>query len=66
MLDPWRHLDNWNKPANKNNDMFEKFLSETKEKTDFAARKRIILRGKTTKVMAMSPLSVDFFNYICS
>jgi hypothetical protein len=37
MLDPWRHLDNWNKPANQANDMFENFLSETKAKTEFAA-----------------------------
>jgi hypothetical protein len=34
MLDPWRHLDNWNKPANKDNDIFEQFLSETKAKTE--------------------------------
>lgn len=51
MLDPWRHLDNWNKPANENNDTFEKFLSETKLKTDFAAEKRIILQGTTTEVV---------------
>jgi hypothetical protein len=51
MIDPWRHLDNWNKPANKSDDIFEQFLSETKSKTDFAAEKRIILRGKTTEVI---------------
>jgi predicted O-methyltransferase YrrM len=51
MIDPWRHLDKWNKPENNDDDMFEKFLSETKSKTDFAAEKRIILRGKTTEVI---------------
>ena len=51
MIDPWRHLDDWNKPANKENSIFEQFLLTTKEKTDFAADKRIILRGKTTEVV---------------
>lgn len=51
MLDPWRHLDNWNKPANTNDHTFEQFLLETQSKTDFAAEKRIILRGKTTEVV---------------
>ena len=64
MLDPWRHLDNWNKPANKNNDRFEQFLSETKAKTDFAAKKRIILRGKTTEVVDKIPDAELDFAYI--
>jgi len=51
MIDPWRHLDNFNKPENMSDDIFEDFLSETKLKTDFAAEKRIILRGKTTEVI---------------
>ena len=51
MIDPWRHLDNWNKPANLTDNIFEQFLSETKSKTDFAEDKRIILRGKTTEVI---------------
>jgi len=51
MIDPWRHLTHWNKPANKEDRFFEQFLSETKAKTDFAAEKRVILRGKTTEVV---------------
>ena len=51
MLDPWRHLEGWEKPANKSDDVFEQFLSETRSKTDFAASKRVILRGKTTEVI---------------
>jgi Methyltransferase domain len=51
LLDPWRHLDGWNKPANQSNDIFEQFLAETKSKTDFAGAKRIFLRGKTTEVI---------------
>lgn len=64
MIDPWRHLDNWNKPANKNDEAFEQFFSETKSKTDFAAAKRIILRGKTTEVIDQIPDSELDFAYI--
>ena len=51
MIDPWRHLDDWNKPANRDDNDFERFFAETKSKTEFAAEKRIILRGKTTEVV---------------
>lgn len=64
MIDPWRHLDHWNKPANESNDVFERFLSETKTKTDFAAEKRIILRGKTTEVIEEIPDGELDFAYI--
>jgi len=64
MVDPWRHLDDWNKPANKEDNKFEKFLSETKSKTDFASSKRIILRGKTTEVIDKIPDEELDFAYI--
>ena len=51
MIDPWRHLNDWNKPANHENDVLEELFQETKAKTDFAAAKRVILRGKTTEVI---------------
>ncbi|HSS95608.1 MAG TPA: class I SAM-dependent methyltransferase [Terriglobales bacterium] len=51
MLDPWRHLDDWNKPANETNAVFENFYQIAKSKTDFAKDKRVILRGKTTEVI---------------
>jgi len=51
MVDPWRNLDNWNKPANTDNLEFEKFYQETIQKTNFASEKRIVLRGKTTEVI---------------
>ena len=50
MIDPWRHLDDWNKPANTTNSIFEGFLIETKQRTEFAVNKRIVPRGKTTEV----------------
>jgi len=55
MLDSWRHLNNWNKPANKMDDVFEDYFRDTLSKTDFATEKRIILRGKTTEVVDQIP-----------
>jgi hypothetical protein len=51
MIDPWRHLDDWNKPANKADDVFERFYAETLEKTAAHADKRVVLRGRTTEVV---------------
>ncbi|MFD0762109.1 class I SAM-dependent methyltransferase [Lutibacter aestuarii] len=61
MLDPWRNLEDWNKPANTNNLEFEKFYQETMQKTNFASEKRIVLRGKTTEVIdKIEDKSLDF------
>jgi Methyltransferase domain len=51
MIDPWRHLSNWNKPANHDDAVLGEFFRETKAKTDFADAKRVILRGTTTEVI---------------
>ena len=51
MVDPWRHLDDWNKPANTDDARFATHLAETKANTEFAGDKRIILRGTTTEVL---------------
>lgn len=51
MVDPWRHLDDWNKPANHEDSVLSAFMEEAKARTDFAAGKRVILRGKTTEVI---------------
>jgi hypothetical protein len=51
MIDPWRHLDDWNKPANEDDNVFENIFRMAKQKTDFASDRRIILRGKTTEVI---------------
>lgn len=61
MIDPWAHLDNWNKPANKDNEVFDQFYQETLKRTDFAKSKRVVLRGKTTEVIDKIPdNSLDF------
>jgi hypothetical protein len=64
MIDPWRHLDNWNKPANQSDTLFEEFLQEVKIKTEFAAGKRHILRGKTAEVINQIPDGELDFAYI--
>ena len=61
MIDPWRNLSKWNKPANKDNNTFEEFYQETMRKTDFAKEKRKVLRGKTTEVINdIKDNSLDF------
>ncbi len=55
MIDPWRHLPDWNKPANHDDEVLGEFFLEAKAKTDFAAAKRVILRGKTTEVIDQIP-----------
>jgi len=64
MVDPWKHLDGWNKPANQNDDTFCKFYQETIDKTEFAKEKREILRGKTTEVIDRIPDNSLDFAYI--
>jgi len=61
MIDPWRNLSQWNKPANKDDNTFEEFYQETMQKTDFAKEKRKVLRGKTTEVIVdIKDESIDF------
>jgi len=51
MIDPWRHLDEWNKPSNKADDIFEGYYQETMGKTNFAKDKIEVLRGTTLEVI---------------
>jgi hypothetical protein len=61
MVDPWHHLDDWNKPANKAEDVFDGYYRETLEKTAAHAAKRVVLRGRTTEVVDEIPDgSLDF------
>ena len=50
LIDPWRHLPDWNKPANRDDATFEGHLAETLARTEFAAARRRVLRGRTTEV----------------
>ena len=51
MVDPWRNLSDWNKPANTFDDEFELYYKETLKRTKFAEEKITILRGKTIDVI---------------
>jgi len=64
MIDPWRHLDDWNKPANKSDDVFERYLRETLGKTEAWADKRVVLRGRTTEVIGEVPDGALDFAYV--
>ena len=55
MIDPWRNLDSWDKPANASNEILESLMQKSLEKTAFASDKRIVLRGKTTEVIDNIP-----------
>lgn len=64
MVDPWKHLDDWNKPSNQDDAKFEEYFRLAKEKTEFAASRRVILRGKTTDVIDQIPDQELDFAYI--
>lgn len=60
-IDPWRYLEDWNKPMNKNNDFFDRCYKETITKTKFAGERVKILRGKTDEVAdKIQDNSLDF------
>lgn len=50
LVDPWRRLESWNKPANRTNEEFADIKAEALARTEFAADKRIVLQGRTTEV----------------
>jgi len=61
MVDPWRNLEDWNKPANTSDDAFERIYREAMERTSAHASKRVVLRGTTTEVVDRMPdASLDF------
>ncbi|HWM12361.1 MAG TPA: class I SAM-dependent methyltransferase [Solirubrobacteraceae bacterium] len=64
MLDPWRNLDAWNKPANKSDQVFEGFYRESLERTAAHEAKRAVLRGTTTEVIDQVPDGSLDFAYI--
>ena len=61
MIDPWAHLPDWNKPFNVDDRTFEDVYAEALLKTDFAANRRVVLRGRTSAVINEIPdQSLDF------
>jgi len=64
MIDPWKHLTDWNKPANHPDAQLETYYQEAMAKTDFAREKRVVLRGKTVDVIESIPNEALDFAYI--
>jgi Methyltransferase domain len=64
MVDPWRNLEDWNKPANTSDDEFERIFREAMERTGAHEDKRVVLRGTTTEVIDDVPDSSVDFAYI--
>jgi hypothetical protein len=50
MIDPWKNLDNWNKPFNVSDDLFQEVKAEAIRRTDFARDRRKVLQGTTVEV----------------
>lgn len=51
MIDPWANLADWNKPLNVNREVFDDVYAEAMEKTAFASKKKVVLRGRTKEVI---------------
>lgn len=64
MIDPWRHLEDWNKPANKNNERFDEIFEEAMGRTAQHEERRIVLRGRTSEVVDEIPDGHLDFAYI--
>jgi len=50
LIDPWRHLKDWNKPFNQSKESFEAVYLEAMNKVSFAQSKVKVLKGKTQEV----------------
>lgn len=64
MIDPWRNIIDWNKPANTNDDEFSLIYQEAMTKTALAEHKRVVLRGTTSEVISSVQDSTIDFAYI--
>jgi hypothetical protein len=61
MIDPWAYLPDWNKPFNVDMQTFDNIFAEAMSQTEFAADKRIVLRGKTKEMIQhIADESLDF------
>lgn len=64
MVDPWRHLEDWNKPANREDETFERFYAEAMKRTRDHESRRVVLRGRTTEVLDRIPDGRLDFAYV--
>jgi len=64
MIDPWRHLQNWNKPFNVDSETFRNIMEEALKRVEFAQDRVVVLRGETSDVADMIPDGSLDFAYI--
>ncbi len=64
MLDPWAHLPDWDKPLNLKQELLDRAYEESVQKTEFAAAKRVVLRGRTREMIGSIPDDSLDFAYI--
>lgn len=64
MIDPWANLPDWNKPFNVAAEAFDDIYEEAIGKTQFAAGKVAVLRGRTKEVIGRIPDGSLDFAYI--
>ena len=64
MVDPWATLSDWNKPFNVEPKQFDEVYNEALRRTEFAASRRVVLRGRTKEVIAQVPDNSLDFAYI--
>jgi len=64
LVDPWKHLDDWAKPANVDDDRFSEHYAGVIARTEPWAQKRVVLRGRTTEVSDQIPDDSLDFAYI--
>jgi hypothetical protein len=64
MIDPSRHLDDWNAPANRDDEAFSPIFAEAMAATQKHEAKRIVLRGRTSEVLDEIPAGSLDFAYI--
>lgn len=64
MIDPWANLPDWNKPYNQSQDVFDDIYADAMKRTAFAAKKIVVLRGRTKEVIDRIPDNSLDFAYI--
>jgi hypothetical protein len=55
MIDPWRNLEDWDKPLNRSDDAFNEVYDQAMASTEQFAAKRVVLRGRTVEVVDQIP-----------
>jgi hypothetical protein len=55
LIDPWRHLDSWNKPMNVSDATFAAVMDEAVRRTSFAKDRVQVRRGTTAEVLPLTP-----------